>query len=213
MLSCRIPIDKLAAGKSSSPNLKRTNNLAIVVEAVNRDVLCSPTMSAQVIIPEIVSPISLSASLTALTAERKSIFISKLEETGGNVTQATRAIGLTRQWAYQWRDRDADFAQEWDNALEGGTEHLEERLYVRACDIDTTAAIFLLKARRPEKYREVYKVETEQADPAALAGELFTLLKAAAERARLASLQAGPQQPVELQQLTSGPSGPTSKIP
>jgi hypothetical protein len=140
--------------------------------------------------PRVTLAPSRSKLFTALTDERKAQFLQILEETGGNVTVATRALGLTRQWAYQWRERDPEFAEEWDNAVEGGTEHLEQRLFTRACDVDTTAAIFLLKARRPEKYRENIKLDTEVSlndqDVLRLSESLLAGMLEAAQRARAA---------------------------
>jgi hypothetical protein len=83
-----------------------------------------------------------------------------------------------------------------NDALEAGTEHLEEKLYTRACDVDTTAAIFLLKARRPEKYRENLKVDMESNfsdnDIDRLTQSFMSSLMEAANRRRL-QLQSEPQ--------------------
>lgn len=115
--------------------------------------------------PEIVSPphlsdLSLKVTLNS-TDERKTVFLQLLKESGGNVTRSAEAVGVTRQNAYQWRDCDAEFAELWNDAVEHGTEYLEEVAFKRAVTISDTLAIFLLKARRPEKYRENINLQGE----------------------------------------------------
>jgi len=91
---------------------------------------------------------------------------------GASVAAACRSIGLSRQQCYEYREQDADFAAEWDAAVEHGTDLLEDVALRRATagtqrnvyfggrvvgqDVEhhDTLLIFLLKARRPEKYRE-----------------------------------------------------------
>ena len=130
--------------------------------------------------------------LSTLTTEKKRVFLQAMRDTGGNVSRSAEIVGVSRQNAYQWRDYDRQFALDWDDCLEFGTEHLEEKLYARACEVDTTAAIFLLKARRPDKYRETYKVETEMnVDTDRLAESLMNAcLEAARRRAEAQALPA-----------------------
>jgi hypothetical protein len=87
------------------------------------------------------------------TPEKRATFIAELR-VRGTVYHAAKAADIGRRTAYAWRERYAEFARDWDDALEDSTEILEQSLYQRALDADTTAAIFLLKARRPEVYRE-----------------------------------------------------------
>ena len=76
---------------------------------------------------------------------------------------------------YHYRQTDEEFGAAWDEALEEGTDRLEDearRRAVEGCEenvyyqgkiIDTkrnysdTLLIFLLKGRRPEKYRERFE--------------------------------------------------------
>lgn len=83
-------------------------------------------------------------------------FIAILRD-GYSVAKACRTINVSRQFAYNERNRNDEFAKLWDDALEDGGDALEDRL----SDIgnsslpgNVTAMIFLLKGRRPEKYRE-----------------------------------------------------------
>ena len=75
---------------------------------------------------------------------------------------------IERSTAYRARDKDEKFRQAWNEALEDACDQLEYALRRRALATDTTAAIFLLKAHRPEKYREVVRQELTGADGGAI---------------------------------------------
>lgn len=87
------------------------------------------------------------------TPEKRAAFIEELR-VRGTVYHAARAAGVGRRTTYAWRDKYPEFAQAWDDALEDSTEILEDSMFQRAIAGDTTAGIFLLKALRPEKYRD-----------------------------------------------------------
>jgi hypothetical protein len=90
---------------------------------------------------------------------------------------AAKAAGYGRQRLYEWREADPELAAAWDDALEAGTEVLEDVALRRAKDgvaeprfyegrlcghvqkYSDTLLIFLLKARRPWKYAD--KAQTE----------------------------------------------------
>lgn len=98
-------------------------------------------------------------------------FLAALAETC-NVTHAARTAGINRNTAYDHRDSDAAFAAAWDDALEQGVDVLELEARRRALhgtlrpvfhqgiecgairEYSNTLTIFLLKAHRPDKYRE-----------------------------------------------------------
>lgn len=109
-------------------------------------------------------------------------FLAALAETG-NVTAAARAAGVNRDTFYQRRDADEDFARAAAQSLETATDALELEARRRAHDgcprvkfhkgeplavpgpggepvpyveheYSDTLLIFLLKAHRPEKYRD-----------------------------------------------------------
>lgn len=89
-----------------------------------------------------------------------------------NITAACRVAKIDRKTAYNYRDADAAFAEAWEDALEAGVDTMEIEAHRRAVmgidkpiywkdqQIDTlkeysdTLMIFLLKAHRPDKYRE-----------------------------------------------------------
>lgn len=119
--------------------------------------------------------------------EWRPIFLDNLEETG-NVSRAAEAAGISRQTAYDSRDRSKEFRKDWDAALDVATDKLEAEARRRAVDglvrykfhkgypvthpetgepyyeheYSDTLLIFLLKAHRPEKFRD--RVEHTGAD-------------------------------------------------
>lgn len=92
------------------------------------------------------------------TPEKREAFLTILSN-GGTVKEAREAAGISRSSIYDWRKADEDFAAAWDHAYEEGTDELETEAVRRAKDGSDTLMIFLLKARRPEKYRDNVKHE------------------------------------------------------
>lgn len=108
-------------------------------------------------------------SRTIHTAKNRKAFLAALEE-GHSVAAACDAAKISRTGAYQWRHADPDFAEAWDAAVDAGTDRLEDAAMHRArrgtkrpvfyngvqcgdiTEYSDTLTIFLLKARRPEKY-------------------------------------------------------------
>ena len=90
---------------------------------------------------------------TNRTPKKRAAFLGALRE-GYSIYRACTEAKISRRSAYDWKEADEEFAKDWDAAVEAGTDALEDALYGRAKETDTTAAIFLLKGRRPEKYRE-----------------------------------------------------------
>jgi hypothetical protein len=95
----------------------------------------------------------------------------------GTVYGATRIVGIDQSTPYKLRERDARFAAAWADAEEQSTQALENEARRRALvgteepvyqggqlvgvirKFSDTLTIFLLKARRPEVYRENHRVE------------------------------------------------------
>lgn len=102
----------------------------------------------------------------------------------GNISLASRAAGLSRPGLYARRERDAEFAQEWDEAIRTATDTLEAEAWRRARDgvpeylvtgkglvldkngepvmqnrYSDSLLTTLLKAHKPERYRERSTVE------------------------------------------------------
>lgn len=103
-------------------------------------------------------------------------FLAALEERV-TVEAACREIGIERSTAYRRRQRDEEFALAWHDVDEATTQRMEREAFRRAVDgfksdvlykgsvvgsetkYSDTLLIFLLKARRPEKYRENVRIE------------------------------------------------------
>jgi transposase-like protein len=81
-------------------------------------------------------------------------FLATLAKTG-NVTLSAEAAGVGRETVYRWRRDSEDFAGAWDEANTLGTDALEDEAVTRAvAGKSDTLLIFMLKARRPEKFKE-----------------------------------------------------------
>jgi hypothetical protein len=133
---------------------------------------------SQLIEPEAVSALP---ELLPLTADRKLLCLKVLVETGGNISHAAQLLGTTRQNIHRWVQTDPVFAELFHDAIEAGTDNLEERAYYRASETSDRLMEFLLRARRPERYRDNPRGEADlDLDVSALA----SLLRAVCERAR-----------------------------
>ena len=118
------------------------------------------------------------ANRTKRTDRAREAFLSTLR-TGASIGAACRKAGMGRSPAYEWRDEDEDFRLAWDEAVDEGTDVLEDEATRRARDgtvkpvfyqgqecggireYSDTLIMFMLKARRPEKYRERHQIEHE----------------------------------------------------
>lgn len=119
---------------------------------------------------------------TSRTAQRaRDLFLEELARRG-IVTDACQVAGIGRRTVYEWRDADPEFAQQWEDALERaiqvaereawrrGVEGVDEPVFGRIGkdqdgEVGTirkysdTMLTLVLKANKPEKYRE--KVDHE----------------------------------------------------
>jgi hypothetical protein len=76
-----------------------------------------------------------------------------------NVSAAARAANISRRAAYDWRDDDEAFRDEWDDAVAESIDGLEQVAWERAQDQSDRLIEILLKAHRPDKYVERKAVE------------------------------------------------------
>lgn len=159
------------------------------------------TIEQQPLTPEIIP----SATAFPLSADRKALFFRSLIATGGHVSKACELANVSRQRVLQWRADDAAFARDYDDALEYGTENLEERAYSRAMDNSDRMMELLLKARRPSIYRDNIKLDTElsvaPADLDRLGQQIVSSLLKAAQQ-RQAQLAAAPSDTVTPSDVT-----------
>lgn len=79
-----------------------------------------------------------------------------LEILGGtcNVTLAAKGAGVGRVTVYEHYKLFPDFAEAWNDAKEAAIELLEAEVWQRARKQSDLLAIFLLKAHKPQMYRE-----------------------------------------------------------
>lgn len=128
----------------------------------------------------------------ALLKKRKAAFLVSLEETH-QVIVAAAAIEVPRSTVYEWRAGDVAFAAAWADVIEASTQVLEREAFRRAAEgtdkpvyhqgelVDTykeysdVLLMFLLKARRPDVYRETHKLELGGVDGAPIAAEISTV--------------------------------------
>lgn len=121
---------------------------------------------------------------TLRTPQRmRELFLKELRRRG-NVSDAARKAGVGRSTVYEWKAAEPDFAAAWDEAVEWAIDRMESEAYRRAVEgtkkpvigrvgkdedgilsdeqgkplylleYSDTLMNTLLKAHRPEKYRE-----------------------------------------------------------
>ena len=104
------------------------------------------------------------------TDENKEIVLAMLAN-GATYAAAAAAVGAHRRTIIKWPDRDEEFAERWNDAVEHGVDRLEEEAIRRAVDgvdrpvffqgkivgytkeYSDTLLKFLLEAKRPAVYR------------------------------------------------------------
>jgi hypothetical protein len=107
------------------------------------------------------------------TPKDRAAFLEALRNSG-NVSTSCKIAGLPRSCVYDWRAADPEFAAEWAAAVELGYDALEDEAVRRGCEgylkpvfhqgkeigaireYSDTLLIFMLKARRPDKFRDNY---------------------------------------------------------
>lgn len=72
---------------------------------------------------------------------------------------AAAKVGITRETAYAWKQKDKEFDARWKDAIEAGLDRMETAVYGEGFKGNITAAIFVLKHKRKEIYGDF---ETEQ---------------------------------------------------
>lgn len=102
----------------------------------------------------------MTAGRTIRTPKKGDRLLDKLAK-GYSITAACKAEGIGRQSYYDWRNADSAFAAAADEAIESGTDLLEDEAKRRAVGLSgsDTLLIFLLKARRREKYSDKSTVD------------------------------------------------------
>lgn len=140
------------------------------------------------------------ANRTTRTPEKDAAFLDTLRD-GASISAACLAAGYGRASAYEWREQDQTFKAAWDDAAEEGTDRMEDEAYRRAVrgttkpvyqgkervgevqEYSDTLMIFMLKARRREKFSDKHVVAHEgkiEIDADAALARLFARLEAPA---------------------------------
>jgi hypothetical protein len=88
----------------------------------------------------------------------QSVFLSSFRQCG-NITKSSEAAEVTRQAVFYAHKRDPDFRALYEEAKEESIERLEDVARKRATESSDNLLIFLLKAMRPEMYREIVRNE------------------------------------------------------
>lgn len=91
---------------------------------------------------------------------KRAIFLDNLRKYG-SVYFACKQAHIARSTAYDARNAEPEFAAAWEEAKEDGLDLLEATAHKRAHSSSDTLLIFLLKAGRPEKYRESSTLKLE----------------------------------------------------
>jgi len=102
-----------------------------------------------------------------ITTDWRDGFLAALRNSA-NVRAACQKVGIDRRTAYRQRERDAEFAAQWDEAIQDACDILEAEAWTRARGGSDLLLIFLLKAHRPEKYRETSRYEVTGAQGKAI---------------------------------------------
>jgi hypothetical protein len=76
-----------------------------------------------------------------------------------NVAHACRAAHVDRTTAYRHREENDVFARKWEEALSASVDRCEEKAFDMAWKGDSQLLQFILKAHRPERYRETQRVD------------------------------------------------------
>ena len=78
---------------------------------------------------------------------KKKQFPDVLKKSMGIVTTACNALSISRTTYYKWRDTDAEFAAECDEAQETTLDHVESKLMENIDVNDTPCILFYMKTK------------------------------------------------------------------
>lgn len=98
------------------------------------------------------------ANLSKFTPEKREVILESLAS-HPSLGRAARKARISRRTLWMWRRDDPSFAAECEEARSLGMEVLEDALITRGEKADTTAAIFMLKGWKPERYQEKKAVD------------------------------------------------------
>ena len=88
---------------------------------------------------------------------KREAFLEQLRD-GWSIAAGCRAAEVDRTTVYGWRDRDPDFAAQWEAAVEAGTDALRDVAVARGREKSDLLLMFTLKQRDPS-YRDNVRLE------------------------------------------------------
>ncbi|HQT97779.1 MAG TPA: hypothetical protein PK416_07870 [Thermodesulfobacteriota bacterium] len=84
-------------------------------------------------------------------AKEKAQFLEALKLKFGNVSEACKAVGLSRASAYSWRSEDETFAEEWNEVIESLKDFAESKLLLNISKGKEASIFFYLKCRAKDR--------------------------------------------------------------
>lgn len=110
--------------------------------------------------PSVTIPRGATVDLSELVDEWE-VFLNGLRR-GSSVSEAAKGAGMSSSRAYKRRNDDAEFAERWAQAVDDGTDVLEDEAFRRATTGKSDYLLsMLLKARRPNVYGERVAVDVK----------------------------------------------------
>ena len=92
--------------------------------------------------------------------QKKKRFIEILENKLGNISDACKAMNMSRQTFYDWKEQDDDFKEDVENVKEGLLDLAESKLLENVNNNENIAIIFYLKTKGKQRgYIEKQEVE------------------------------------------------------
>lgn len=98
------------------------------------------------------------APATIFTQEKKAEFL-ELYKSGLSVLEACAFVGVSNVTVYNHKRSDPKFCKAFDAAMDDNTDALEDTLHQLARKGNVLAIFGSLKARRPAKWRENFKID------------------------------------------------------
>lgn len=87
--------------------------------------------------------------LDRIGTKKRFLEIYKTPEAGGNISTVCHTVGINRQTYYNWLEEDEQFRNLMYEAKMEKCDEMEQQLYQRGYEKDTTALIFWLKNNHP----------------------------------------------------------------
>jgi hypothetical protein len=94
-----------------------------------------------------------SSDFPKVTHIKKRAFLAAYSRCG-SLSRAAKRAGVDRRTHYNWKRADPDYREAFLQATIEAGDSLEDKLMDLAHEGNVTAAIFLLKGLRPEKYKD-----------------------------------------------------------